>query len=434
MEKNIEKVNDTRKKITFSFTADEVSQEKEKTVSEFLKEARIPGFRQGHAPRNMIEKLYANGIKSQTERALTSKAVDSMNSDKSMDIYAVVDVKSSDKDGALEMTFTADVYPDVKLPENLSEKVELPSEEVDEKEIDSAVEYHRNQRAKYEVVDREIKKGDFVRLNYSGSIDGAKISEIAKDLAMFGDQKGTWEEAGNAEAPGVQGVVQGIVGMKKGDKATLKHEFPKEFPNAGLAGKNADYEVEILEVREKILPEIDEEFLKSFEVKTPEELRSKIKESIAQEKKQNNEIFKRQKAVEQLMAKCDFPIPESALNDEKQAVLEDMMARFISSGAKREDIEKHKEELFETAEKEAEGRAKMRILLNRIAKANDVKIDNEDMSRVLWQEAMRTRTKPEELIRQLRKDPERQNRMRRDALLQKAINFIAEKAEVSIKK
>ena len=108
--------------------------------------------------------------------------------------------------------------------------------------------------------------------------------------------------------------------------------------------------------------------------------------------------------------------------------------RFMSSGASREDIEKNKEALFESAGKEAQGRAKMRVFLNRVAKANDLKVDNEDMSRMLWQEAMRTRTKPEELIKQLRKDPARGNRMRADALLQKAINFIAEKAEITIKK
>jgi len=105
----------------------------------------------------------------------------------------------------------------------------------------------------------------------------------------------------------------------------------------------------------------------------------------------------------------------------------------MSSGASREDIEKNKEALFESAGKEAEGRAKMRVLLNRVAKANDLKVDNEDMSRILWQESMRTRTKPEELIKQIKKDPSRGNRLRADALLQKAINFVAEKAEVTTK-
>ena len=227
--------------------------------------------------------------------------------------------------------------------------------------------------------------------------------------------------------------MQGILGMKKGEKKVLSHEFPKEFPDERLAGKKAEYDVEIFEIREKKLPEIDEEFLKGFEVKTEEEFKDKIKVSIENEKKQNNEILKRQFAVEQLMAKSDFPLPESAIEDERQSILEDMMMRYMTSGASREDLEKNKEALFENAGKEAEGRAKMRVFLNRVAKANDLKVDNEDMSRMLWQEAMRTRSKPEELIKQLRKDPARANRMRSDALLQKAINFIAEKATVEIK-
>ena len=243
----------------------------------------------------------------------------------------------------------------------------------------------------------------------------------------------TWEEAGNKEAPGIQGVVQGIVGMKKGEKKTLSHEFPKDVKNDKIAGKTAQYEVEIFDIREKEMPKLDAEFFKSFDVDSEEKFREKIKESIENEKKSNNEILKRQFAVEQLMEKTDFKLPESAVEDERHSILEEMMMRLLSQGASREDIEKNKESLFDNAGKEAEGRAKMRIFLNRVAKANDLKIDNEDMSRMLWQESMRTHTKPEDLIKQIQKDRARANRLRSDALLQKAINFIADKAEVSIK-
>ena len=260
------------------------------------------------------------------------------------------------------------------------------------------------------------------------------MAEIAKDMPIFADQKSTWEEAGSENTPGVQGIVQGIIGMKKGDKKTIAHEFPKEMPIAALAGKKAEYEVEIFEVREKILPEIDAEFLKAFDAKDADDLRAKIKANIEADKKNNNEVMKRQLAVEQLMEKVSFPIPESALDDERESILQEMMMRFMSSGASRDDIEKNRDALLESSKKEAEGRAKMRIFLNRVAKANDLKIDNDDMSRTLWQEAMRTRTKPEELIKQLKKDPARANRMRADALLQKAINFVAEKCVATVKK
>lgn len=433
MNTNIENINDTRKKITFSFDAKQVAEENDKVVKDFVKSAKIPGFRPGKAPVNMVVKLYAKDIKEQLERSLTGKAIDALNDIKEFDVYAVVDLKNEEKDGGFRLEFTADIYPEVKLPESLATKVELEKTDATDEEIENAVKFHLNQRAKYNEVDREIKAGDFVRLSYAGKIDGVSVNELAPEMPLYADQKSTWEEAGNKEAPGIQGVVQGIVGMKKGEKKTLSHEFPNDVKNDKIAGKTAQYEVEIFDIREKEMPKLDAEFFKSFDVDSEEKFREKIKESIENEKKSNNEILKRQFAVEQLMEKTDFKLPESAVEDERHSILEEMMMRLLSQGASREDIEKNKESLFDNAGKEAEGRAKMRIFLNRVAKANDLKIDNEDMSRMLWQESMRTHTKPEDLIKQIQKDRARANRLRSDALLQKAINFIADKAEVSIK-
>ncbi len=432
MNTNIENISDTRKKIVVNFTAEEVAEQTANITNEFVREAKIAGFRPGKAPKAMVEKTYADAIKAQTERALTSKAIDAMNKIEEFDLYAVVNIENKNENGC-ELTFTADVYPTFDMPKTLETKVELESTNATDEEVNNAVEYYRNQRAKYDEVDREIKKGDFVRLSYTGKIDGESVAEIAKDMPIFADQKSTWEEAGNENAPGVQGIVQGIIGMKKAEKKVISHEFPKEFPIEKLAGKKAEYEVEIFEIREKILPEINEEFLKAFEAKDLDDLKAKIKQNIESDKKNNNEVMKRQMAVEQLLEKVTFPIPETALEDERESILEEMMMRFMSSGASKADIEKNKDALLEGSTKEAEGRAKMRIFLNRVAKANNLKVDNDDMSRMLWQEAMRTRTKPEELIKQLKKDPSRANRMRSDALLQKAINFIADKCEASVK-
>ncbi len=432
MNTKIENINDTRKKIVISFTKEEVSQQRDKVIDEFVRGAKISGFRPGHAPKAMVEKTYAESIKAQTERSLTSQAVDAMNKIEDFDIYAIVNIEHDDKDGCV-LTFTADIYPEIKMPESLETKVELKPTDATEEEIDNAIQYYRNQRAKYEEVDREIQKGDFVRLSYSGKIDGKSVADIAKDMPLYADQKSTWEEAGNENAPGIQSIVQGIIGMKKGQKKTITHEFPKEMPIADLAGKKADYDVEILEIRQKVLPEIDEEFLKAFSAKDIDDLKAKIKDGIEADKKNNNEVMKRQMAVEQLLEKVSFEIPESAVDDERESIIQEMMMRFVSSGASKADIEKNKDALIETSKKEAQGRAKMRVFLNRVAKDAKLKVDNEDMSRVLWQEAMRTRVKPEELIKQLKKEPGRANRLRSDALLQKAINYLADKCTVEIK-
>ncbi len=433
MKNNIEEISSTRRKITVSFDEKEVAQERQDTFKDFLKNSKIQGFRPGKAPAELVEKTYAKAIQEATERALTQKALQELNGIKDLDIYSVVSLEGKDVDGGKSFEFVADVYPDFELPADLKTEVELPEPKATDEEVKNGLNYYLNQRASYNEVDRAVEKGDFVRLSYNGKVDGSDISQIAPELAMFGKQASTWEEAGSENAPGVSGIVQGIIGMKKGEKKTLSHEFPAEFENKALAGKKAEYDVEIFEVREKKLPEINEEFLKPFEVKTKEELEDKIRKDIEREKNTNNEVMKRQHAVEQLMAKVKIDVPESALEEEKQMILEDMMMRFMSSGASRADIEKNKELLYESASKDADMRAKMRVFLNRVAKANNLKVENEDMSRMVWQEAMRMRIKPDDLLRQLRKDSAKVNRMRSDALIQKAINFIAEKAEVKLK-
>ena len=197
MKTNIENINDTRKKITFSFDAAQVAEENEKVVKDFVKSAKIPGFRPGKAPVNMVVKLYAEGIKEQLERSFTSKAIEGLNDIKEFDVYAVVDLAKEDKDGGVQLVFTTDIYPEVKLPESLETKVELEPTDVSEEEIDNAVKYYLNQAAKYNEVDREIKAGDFVRLSYAGKVDGVSVNELAPEMPLYADQKSTWEEAGN---------------------------------------------------------------------------------------------------------------------------------------------------------------------------------------------------------------------------------------------
>ena len=435
MKTNIEKISDTRQKITISLDAAEVAKEKEGVIADFVKYAKVPGFRAGKAPKQMIETRFSADIKAQLERAVTNKAVESLNSIKDFDIFAVVDLQAGDieaADGAT-LTFTADVYPQVKLPEDYKTTVELNPVEATEDEIQKTVDFYRNQRAQYnKIEDRAAQKGDFVQVSYEGKIDGKSIDELAEKPAMYGKQNGTWEEAGNTDVPGVRSIVEGVVGMKVGEKKTVEEIFAADFPEAALAGKTAVYEVELTEIREKKLPEIDEAFLKDMGDKTEADFRARLAKDITAEKTQHNEVLKRQYAVDKLMEKVDFPLPESALEEERQSVLQEMMMRFMSSGATKEDLEKNKQSLYESATKEAEPRAKMRIFLNRVAVANNLKVENDDMQRMLWQESVRTRTRPEELIKQLKKDQGRVNRMRSDALLQKAINFIAEHAEVKI--
>ncbi|MFI3290364.1 MAG: trigger factor [Opitutales bacterium] len=433
MNTNIETINDTRKKITVTLDAAECASEKELVIADFVKHSSISGFRKGKAPLAMVLKRYEKDIKQACEKGLVQKAVQALNDIKEFDIFAIVSLDQNITEEGATIDMNADIYPEMEIPADLSTTVELDATEVKDEEIERVMDYYRNQYAKYETVEAAVAKGNYVNVSYEGKIGDTLISEIAPNSPMYGTQKSTWEEAGNENAPGVQAIVQGLVDMNKGDKKTVTETFAEDFSVAELAGKEATYEIEVLEVKEKILPTFDEEFCKTLKVESEEALRTKVKEDIEKEKVQYNEVAKREKAVEQLMAKVEFNAPETAIEEEKEAILSETMMRYMSQGVSREVLEQNKEALFEGAEKDAQIRSKMRIFLNRLAKANKLVVDNDDLSRIIWQEAMRERVSPDEFVKKLKGDQKRINRFKADALLQKAINFVAEKAEVKTK-
>ena len=142
MNTNIENISDTRKKIAVSFDAAQVASETQKITDEFVRNAKVSGFRPGKAPKPMVEKLYSKNIADQVERSLTSQSIEALNGIKDFDLYAVVDVKKDEADGGVTLTFIADVYPDVKLPDSLETKVELESDEATDEEVEKAIEYN----------------------------------------------------------------------------------------------------------------------------------------------------------------------------------------------------------------------------------------------------------------------------------------------------
>ena len=209
-------------------------------------------------------------------------------------------------------------------------------------------------------------------------------------------------------------------------------EFPEDFKPEALAGKTVVYSVEAKEVREKVMPEMDDAFFESMQVKDENELRAKISENIENQKKQQNANGERQQITEELVKSVDFPIPESGVESETEAVLRDFMQRNMQQGVSAEEFEKHKESLHEGASKAAHDRFKSRLILTKIAEKEKIKVENEDFSRMIMMEAQQAGQNPDKLVKELQKDQNRVNQMRRDIILGKTMDLLAEKADREI--
>lgn len=433
MNVTIEEVSPTRKTLVVSVPVEEIAVEEKAILGEFAQSVRLPGFRPGKAPADMVRRRYAREIGEELQRKVASHAYEYAVKESKLNVFAAVGV-----DGATvaagqpaQLKITVDVQPEFALPEYKGLPITIPASAVTDTDVEAAITELRQQRADYVVVDRAAATGDFVRLNYTGTLAGKPIAEIAPDRTIYGTQHGTWEEAGSTTAPGVRAVVDGIVGLKAGDKKDVTHSFPADSDVPALAGQTATYALEILEVRQKLPAALDDAFLKSIQCENVEQLRARVRDDLQSRKEQEALAASREQIVKALTAGVDFPLPESALEGETQNLLRDFMERQMRAGATEEEFEKRKDELFTSARQAAVGRVKLMMILLKIAEQEAIKVDNDDLNRRIMQESIMTRQRPEQIVKRLQEDRALLAQLQRAILHAKTLDFVVQQAKVT---
>ena len=434
MKTDVQDINPTRKTISITASSEEVSEQEAKLINDFQRQAKIPGFRPGKAPKNMVRQRFAKDIQQELKQRVVSQAHQEGVTGAEFEVFNIVELDEGEVKGGqgATITFTVDVIPEFEVPAYEGLKVTSTPTEASDEEVAKMLEQILGQRAEYNVAEKAAEKGDYVQCAYEGKIDTEIVADLVPETPMYGTQANTWEEAGNEDAPGVRAIVDGLVGMKAGETKEVTMEFPEDFKPEALAGKTVVYSVEAKEVREKVMPEMDDAFFESMQVKDENELRAKISENIENQKKQQNANGERQQITEELVKSVDFPIPESGVGSETEAVLRDFMQRNMQQGVSAEEFEKHKESLHEGASKAAHDRFKSRLILTKIAEKEKIKVENEDFSRMIMMEAQQAGQNPDKLVKELQKDQNRVNQMRRDIILGKTMDLLAEKADREI--
>lgn len=428
---DVQDITETRKTITVSVAAAEIASIEAKLINEFKRDAKIPGFRPGKAPENMIRMRYAKELKSELSQRVVAKAHQDGVAKSDFEIYGIVDLDEGEIATGSDATikFTVDVLQAFDIPAYEGLKVTNEPTDASAEEVDKMMEQILSQRAEFNVAEKAAEKGDYVRCGYEGKIGDELVADLVPDAPMFGTQATTWEEAGAEGTPGVQAIVDGVIGMKAGDEKEVTMEFPKDFKPEALAGKSAVYSIKAEEVREKVMPEMDDAFFESMQVKDEAELRERISENIENQKKQQNANTERQQITEHLLGSVEFAVPESGIESETEAVLRDFMQRNMQQGASEADFEANKDQLHEGATKAAHDRLKSRLILSKIAEKEKVQAENDDFSRMIMMEAQQSGQKPEKIVKEIQKDQNRINRMRSEILLGKTMDLILDKAE-----
>jgi trigger factor len=422
MDIKIQETNPTRRSVTVTVPAATVAAAEKEVVKGFTREAALPGFRPGKAPEAVVRQKYGKQIADEVSQRLLSQGYERIQQEKGFTIYTVADVQKDAAVGAeVVFRYEVDVVPEFKTPDWKAVKIPAETVTVTDADVEEHLRKILEQRARYEKTEDAAAKGDYVRIAYTGTIGGQPVSEIDADAKSYGSAESTWEEAGaEGEIVAVPAIAKAVVGLKAGDSAKAEHTFPATHEREALRGKTVQYAITASEVRRKELPKLDETFIKSVGVKDEAELRDQLRKGIEGSKKQAAETARREKAVDALLAGQDFPLPESAINSVAQGLFYQYAEMRMRSGTKPEQLETQRDEILAESKKAAALRVRAQFVLARIAEEEKLQVTQQELSAAIMQASYSSQTPPEKLV----KDRQRLAEIRRDTLLNKALDLV----------
>lgn len=424
------KANGIRQLWEVCFESQEVESARGKVAEEVNRLARIPGFRPGKAPIGMLEKRYGGDIVHRLLRKLREEALRAVLEHDGLEVFAFESIDHLPYHRGQDLTFqvSLDVTPEVNLPDY--DTIPLPPEDtaVSEAEIDEVVSMLLNHRAQFKPVDRPIRKGDSVKLNFVGYLeDGQPLLEKFPTLKIWADQKGTLEEAGGQADHGIREIIDGIIGLEVGGKKTIEVTFAPDFHVSDLAGLHVSYEVEIVAIHEKNLPAMDENFFRHFGAESETQLRARIHEYIRQGKARDSALRRRKAIGDFLESHIDLPLPESAVRSETERIFDHLLQENLTRGPSKEAAEQNRAAIRANAEKMAREKVKMTIIIDHIAKKENLQLEDRELSQLILEGAQAHGVRPQQVVEILKKDSRALDDLRKRGLAIKTIDFILQK-------
>jgi len=429
---DLQDVTDTRKTLAVTLEANEVEAEEKGLLDQFSKMAKIPGFRPGKAPLSIVRQKYAKDIAGELKQRVMAKAYQDGSKDAKVELVNVIDVQDGEIVAGQDMvvTFTIDVRPEFTVENFKGLELQGLSEAVEDKDIDESIDGIRKEKAEFSPVEREAAEGDYVKFSHEGSIDGTPISEIVADKPIYAKMPQTWEEIGSDQGL-IPGLGDQLQGLKTGDKSDLEVEFPADFTVEELQGKKAVYSVEILEVRERKLPEMDDAFFEAQQVKNLDELKERVKGWIEGQKKQERKADLRRQVSEKLTASVDFSLPESLVEAETENSMRQVVMENMQRGVAEDQLEANKEDIHAQSRQTAESRVKLQLILSQIAEKESVEVSDQDMSQFVFSQAYQSGQKPDQFVKELKKDQNRLRMAQQSVLFDKTLEMLCGEARVS---
>lgn len=407
-----------------------VDQEFDRATVDFQKEARMTGFRPGKAPVYMVARTYAADIEKEVRRRLFTENYRKALEEKSLRAIGQPDIEEIEfgRGKAYQVAVTLETEPVFELPDYKGIPVEVEVRHVTPDDVERALGALREQRGQFTDVSRPVGAGDFVVVNYTGTCEGKPITEHAPTAKGLTEQKNFWLKVESAHF--IPGFTDQLIGASAGDKRTVTVPFPADFVVPVVAGKEGVYEVEVVQVKERQLPELDDAFAAQFGVDNVDALRDGVRGDLENELKHKRVTSIRNQLLQSLLSRVQCELPETVVQHETRNMVRDIVYQNQQRGVTKESIQEHKDEIFSAANTGAKDRVKAALVLNRIADKEGIKIADQEVLQRVALIAQQRNEKPEKVLREMQQSGQI-NALAEQILTSKVLDFLQLQALIS---
>jgi len=394
------------REVEVEIPADEVSRAFRSITKRYQKQARIPGFRAGKVPEALIRRKFADGIRQDVlEDVLPAHFREAIDKAGLKPISQPQVTELHLEDGQpLKFKAVFEVLPEFSIAGYQDVHVPKPDTELTDAEFNAELERIRDSHSTMEPVaeERALADGDWAQITFRGEIAGENETAETKQQPITGEDV-LIEVGGQNTLPAFNDALRGA---KPGQQLKFEVSYPEDFGERRLASKAVSYDVEIKGIKKKIQPELNDEFAKELgEYEGIEDFKKKLKEHIANDKRRKLEAETKDKIIEALIAKFQFPVPESLVQQQVDARLDRGLRALAAQGMRTEDMRKlNFERLREAQRDSALNEVKGSLLLDRIAEEEKVEVSDAEVDRELELFSLQSHEPLESLRRRLTED------------------------------
>lgn len=410
--------------------AEDAQKEYDKAVKRFAQHANISGFRKGKAPKNIIESHFGvDAIKYEALETMLPDMFGKIVSENKLDIITQPTVKDYDYELGKDLKITAvvELKPEVVLGEYKNMTIEVDEYKHPEGAFDRSLnQFLERQATLKEVTDRKTVGSDICLIDFDGYMDGEKIEG--------GEGQNYSLDLGHSTF--IPGFAEGIVGHELNEEFDINVTFPKEYHEPKLAGKPAVFKIKINKIQERVLPELNDEFAKKVgPFNTVEDLKADVQRFLDDTKKNEDDALMKKTVFEKVLENTKVEIQEPMIEREAQELLNEYKQRLAAQGFNYDDVMKNQDEtkIMSDIRKDAELRLKSTLVVDKIFKTENLKIETPDFDAKLAQVQKMYGLGKDDMLKQIKENPSIISNITQQIMSEKVIDFLTTNNTINLK-